>query len=538
MAIRGLGCRLRNGVSAAALALCCSAAMASLESDAARLLASLPARADAIVVVNDAARLRATPAGRGLIRALEDSGSMVRTGRAWGELATRLGWTSERAFDEILGRRVTVVVRDGEAGAGHEWALLTQVTRETERRLRERLSGVPRGCIAGLVVLGVEDGAYEIAVGAPSAGATGPLVTVLLGPRQSRLFDELAPALNAHAASTRPRPGSPDILAAVRDRAAGGEHHVLVSARNTGGAWEATVLLDGESLGVTPGMAQAWSDAAFQRMERGSLLAVMTAAEGLAVPGMPGIAGIDRIGAILTLNRGESDITRTALVVRPAERGAGHEHSLAGGGTYFPEYDGTGGPRGQGRLSFSYAVKTTDTRRMMLEGDQRVAALLASMQTGRALASTARLEMTIPGDDARGLRLDEVMQDNPEDLERLTASFGPHPTLRWGVCSGGQLCGDWQIAGPGWWSATLAPAGSAAADLTAQALAWPDASGGKPRLSIGVVRPAALLRSAGAFGGEMLGELRPLESVEQLRWDAWVRPDGSVQCDLNIQMAD
>jgi hypothetical protein len=165
VAFRGRSIPMLARCGLAALSLVCAATRA--QTPEARDPVEFPTRADAVVTVRDAARHRVTPAGRGLLAALDDSGSFAQTRRAWGVLATRLGWSDEQAFDEILGRRVMVVLRTSASGE-REWALLTQVSAPTERRLRQRLLAVPRGSVAGLTVLGVEDWGVRTG-GAPRA---------------------------------------------------------------------------------------------------------------------------------------------------------------------------------------------------------------------------------------------------------------------------------------------------------------------------------------------------------------------------------
>jgi len=54
-------------------------------------------------------------------------GGMTETISAWQELSRTLDWTPERTFDELLGRRVSLVMKGLKAEQGPDWALLSEV---------------------------------------------------------------------------------------------------------------------------------------------------------------------------------------------------------------------------------------------------------------------------------------------------------------------------------------------------------------------------------------------------------------------------
>jgi len=128
--------------------------------------AMAPADADLLVVVDHAAKIRRGPAGdawRAIAGAALD---LSQTLRAWKGLAEALDLPQQEAFDALLGQRVVVCARrTGEAAPRPmAWALLMIVEPETARRLSTRLKVAPREIVAGLPVLSLERGSFELAI--------------------------------------------------------------------------------------------------------------------------------------------------------------------------------------------------------------------------------------------------------------------------------------------------------------------------------------------------------------------------------------
>jgi hypothetical protein len=189
------------------------------------------------------------------------------------------------------------------------------------------------------------------------------------------------------------------------------------------------------------------------------------------------------------------------------------------------------------RLAISYGVLTKDTRQMALTGDQTVAAAIDAVRTLESSNAPGKIELTVPEFEARGLRLADLIKESPGILGTLTTLFGPEPTLRWGICTSYGLSGARSMPGAGWWSATLAPSGCEAANQAAIALSAEHGGLARPRLSIGVVRPRLLLRAIGARSEDVGPALPSLEWIDEIAWDAWLRPDKSLQCDVSIRIA-
>jgi hypothetical protein len=106
--------------------------------------AVLPASLEAALVMHDAASARRSPAGRAAWAGLTQAGLLgPRTGGAWEELARALGVSGEEAFDALLGRSCTLLVR-GMTGPGpSEWAMVCRVDEATRQRVVRSLSPAP-----------------------------------------------------------------------------------------------------------------------------------------------------------------------------------------------------------------------------------------------------------------------------------------------------------------------------------------------------------------------------------------------------------
>ncbi len=158
--------------------------------DAARLV---PDDVDVFIVLEDAKALRRGEMGPAASALIERVFAGGETEAAWTALADRLGWDRDEAFDRLLGHRVAFVARLGDDGA--TWALLSEVSLDTEKRLRERLDVAPRAIVAGHTVLSVERGAYEL-----TAERRAKHATLIFAPTaRNALFDELIPQLEKGA---------------------------------------------------------------------------------------------------------------------------------------------------------------------------------------------------------------------------------------------------------------------------------------------------------------------------------------------------
>ncbi len=216
--------------------------------------AEVPADVDLVLVVDDAAKLRESSVGAAATRFMLDAAGLVPTRQAWATLAGQLGWTEAETFDRLLGRRVVLVAAGLADSSSSRWALLSDVSLETDQRLKERLEASQRAIDKGHQILSIEKGKYELTShrhvartpgkspgttpaldtrgvgGGGGGGAHERLVTIVLGPSgRSELFDQMVSVLARGA--ERPLARSGVITAA----ATAGESQILLLAR-LGGA--------------------------------------------------------------------------------------------------------------------------------------------------------------------------------------------------------------------------------------------------------------------------------------------------------------
>ncbi len=130
-----------------------------------------PDSTELVLVLDDLATECDRPEAAALIAALESTGLVTETARAWRALAARLRLTPTEAVRALLGRRV-LIAASGLARAGDDpsWVIASVIDRDTATRLRRTLAPVPRGVVAGVTELAIEDGAYRAAV-IPEPGA-------------------------------------------------------------------------------------------------------------------------------------------------------------------------------------------------------------------------------------------------------------------------------------------------------------------------------------------------------------------------------
>jgi hypothetical protein len=291
-------------------------------------LASLPGRVEAVIVIRDAAGQRNSDAGRALASMLVESGLMRLTALGWRDLADELGWSEVEAFDRLLGRRVMLVAEGLGPGETFRWALLCDVDRQAELRIRRRLKAAPRGIIQNHPVLAVEDGRFQLAFGRRSArslngdrlgsGRWNGGGTLLLAPAEfSDLFDALLPALDGasdeggfgqtETFSHARRIGMGDMLAVVRlpiqyagrlidaSPEATGEPFAVVRADHGVRGWHATIASsegvlwkaheDDPAL-ITSEEVNPWSGTLFDRIPYAPTMGLDVSADSLA-----GVAG-------------------------------------------------------------------------------------------------------------------------------------------------------------------------------------------------------------------------------------------------------
>lgn len=267
--------------------------------------ARMPAGADMVMVVEHAADWRNSPFGEAAVRFLIDASDATPTRQAWTTLASQLGWSEPETFDRLLGRRVVLLARGFDNAETTRWALLSDVSLETDERLKSRLQAAQRTIDKGHQILSVEKGKYELTSHRRArAGGDGDEVTIVLGPSgRSELFDEVVGVLSRgadeplgerEAIAVASAAGAPEILLLARlglsqptppgdDRWSdffmlSGGRAIEARGERSGDRFTARVVYcerdrrDG-NMAISP-----TSDAVFHAMAPGSLLTIVQAA--------------------------------------------------------------------------------------------------------------------------------------------------------------------------------------------------------------------------------------------------------------------
>ena len=447
--------------------------------------AELPDDLDLVLVIDHASALRETPIGQSVRTFLMEAGGLDDMTKAWKGLAQEIGWSEDVAFDRLLGRRVVLASRttgEGES-ASRVWAVLSDVSVETEQRLKEKLKAAPRAIDAGHQILSVENGMYELAShrrvkNASDGGSTGKTpetVTLVLGPTgRGELFDQVVRVL-AHGAE-RPL-GRLDVVAKAR---AAGPSELLVLAQTRLGSspedpdaadgtprWRDFVMLSGRRAeiasepGEPAGVAgegrcgSTWrtrvlvrntsrrvdmeripitGDGSFREMERGALLAVMQ-----SVP-------LDDV-------LGKGSPIATVLGALPLPDGARclvHGRQAVRLRTLPP----------RDRLLCTVAMETTDAPALARAMDGAVARGIQTVE--QRLGALAPPPRNYEGITPTAVRVENVMV--PDNA--LITPLMPEPlAVAWctprdgnGLGVGGVWAGDGVGGRPGWWALSVGQA--------------------------------------------------------------------------------
>jgi hypothetical protein len=535
-----------------------------------RLLSGLPENFEAAVVISNAARQRQSSAGRSLAALLAESEAFPETRQAWRGLSAVFDWPAERAFDELLGRKVTIVAR-GLSGSQPQWALITEVSTETERMLCARLKAAPRGTMAGMGVLALEDGKYELVIGRAAAAASAEAegrestAAVLLGPGgDNPLMEELAPSLLTRSGLAAPAPAwragqkerDCDVVVLVRLSEAGiataaqaaaarpPAATLAMTATLEEGGWDARIACSPGLIWARPdGRAEArpWSDAPIRSLESDSLLACVGVSGSLRpVSSWPILAAIE---LMLPAFPGAPSGKLTAVVVSPARgthpAGAAPPRRdrafLVDGNRLITgrEQRPNAAPAAESpQISLTLAVEADEARRAPA-ADSAAAGQLLSLLGRFGEASTAgALDL---GDDPtlRQVPLETVPVD-PAYAPLVERFFGDEAVLAWGLprpavrASAGEMAERRRA----WSVASLSPAGRGWKDRDAEALVRIDSGPLERRVSAGVAHPAALavcLADAAAVAPWV-------RWLERVRWDVRIRDDGQVEGTLSVRM--
>lgn len=476
----------------------------------------VPADIDLFIAVDGATEWRQGAGGR----LLEMGGTrMFASGDladAWDGLAASLGLDGNRAFNELLGRRVVFAQRNPpNAGGAPSWVLISLVSRETEVLLRQRLKPAPRRVEKGMSVLSIEDGRFWLATIGDKTSAT-----VMLAPSaSSALFEELIGNLGRGA--DRNLAGS-RLGEDLRSIQRGSDALLLRKTRDADGRLIVALLgarRDPRGIGVS---LLIRSEAAAERVARVPLsgrrmfddlsgdafaaavqwnVSEVARAIGIEPPALP-------LPQMLMNFEGRAWLGgRVAYFISPG-RGAGVEAALA--------------------------IESTDVRSLAPAGDRLIAELLRGWWAGpEAIEHDARLL------DFEGMYPEAVREVNLSPVGAADRAAGPG-----GWMDGVRLAWCYPPAlkkqppgGGGWWVIGLSAASArkltgvlpSASDPEEQVAPW---------ISLGVIRPAAISR---ALAERQLVVPSPLDAVldatrglESVEWSL-MRGDGhSIRGDATV----
>jgi len=472
-------------------------------------LATAPADADLVVQFQDLGALARSPSGRALRAALADAGLFADSLGRWGALADHLGLGVEEALDELLGRRVTFVVRglgerapDG-SGKPPDWAVVTSISRRGEQLVRERLRPAPRAKIAGQPLLAAEHGRFLLTLVERLDDRARPTTELILCPDESEpLLEELVfarvgavkgaprPALGAcdEFALTRLLPAG-EVLVAARPRDAAGAF-IAASARSTERGWRVSLCFDAPAWRCDE-PPRCFDPHALAELEEGALALV---AESLPrPPAGAGDAGPSVWPMQLALPGDLASILTDRTLIRLDEAPTG-----------------SGAP-----LRLVIASETPGGADRVAAVDRAMTAVLAPS------ADDGALEGMIAGEFPRAVRTLRVSlpYDTPLGRDLLASWRLGFPT-------------DAARAEPTWWAMCLSPGGSDTADASALTRAVATRLGeaaGAPEgapVAAGVVRPRRIFEAVHGLVWAQLPPIPAIRWVESVRWRFESAPRG------------
>ncbi len=480
----------------------------------------LPSDVDVVVAMDDVRGFVRSPVGATVLELVRRGGGFSQTSDAWDGLASELGWSSDEAADALLGGRTVFAARwverraagDAPETGGMVWAVLTELSPDAAAGVRRALKPVPRAVVGGRPVLSVEGGAMEMVV--DSGGGTARLV---LGPAGDRsLLLAMVGVLDGEG--PRDAFGRTRLFREVERVGRDADTMVFFRSRGTGDLWCALVgqrselSIETNFLIGVPGLAEhgaqiePWNRRTFEQLSNDAYVVVLDMSEfsweeGQRGGGVAALAGLGLPpGLAPEISALVSD--RFALVVRPGETGP---------------------------IEVAVGLETVDTAEMARAGDRLLCRYL------RGLAP----------DDRECGRLEGFEQMPPTavrsvDMSRLVGSLepfgweaGPHVTWRSRVeheqCNAGQH--------HGWWTVGVGPA---AVESLGRNLVCEEGKAGLslPWLSLGMLKPAALIERLESSGVPLPPLMDPLRGIREVRWQASEAGRGIVQGSGRIAVSE
>lgn len=505
----------------------------------AQACARAPDASDLVIVIDNAAGLATTPAGRGTLRVLEDVGLFSGTSVAWAELAAALGMSPEAALAAMAGSRTMLMAAHETAERPAGWALLTEVSPQTERLIRERLKPVPRQIVDGQPVLMLENGRFLLATrrapgkpnkDKPVEGRAGVLIASADSPD---LFNACLPLLSGTRAPSAlgdyaragpllvEQPSDAFILYRRRENDEPGSPRTLValSVWATESGWRASIACDSALLGEPESVARA------------------------AIPG-------SLFAAIAGGPTGEAVVAIAAPISSTRDAGSGFSRFLFRLlSDVAPLFDGAGIVALRERATEDAKPTADLIMGASINGENDVA---GAIDAGMA-AVINRMSRTPTGlADAQdfGGHFPSAVREatlSSRALSALAPLIGPTPVIRW--CGTGMDPGA-PDAAPRWWLAGItdiqAPSGAATLRAVAASLApqpdqdagaapEPPAAAPQTWATIGVIRPSRALAVAPPVLVTLLRPFEPMKWVRRVSWQGALAESGLVRGEATLE---
>lgn len=524
--------------------------------DALARIGRLPAEAELVILVRDAASLAASPHGSLVARDLLDSPMLAQTQAAWKSLSQVLNWHPDVAFERLLGGQMILIGAGLSQPSAAQWVIVSDVTIETETHLHKRLRAAPRGALAGQTVLALEDGDVELAVirqkpvrsarGRESArtstivlargGRTGlfsVVVESLAGRPGERTLSE-GPSFEAVVemgvgeivAMYQSRPAI-ELAARGLDVAgvAGSARFAAISATRTPQGLRASLRASPSLFGLdgaTDVAKAAWTDAPLRQLTPDAVLLIMGVGSE-AVRGLGEVMGVSAVDAAVGEPMGEVMSRRWLMAL--------HQWNM-------PEDD-------ESRLAWTLGLETRAVGEFAAEADHVMGRVIEAIN-GDGDEKRA-------GPDFGGI-LPQATRKSTLTGAMMTSwapAFGLDPMLAWvsRPCRGEAPGADADSCG--WWVATLNPSRGQPPRAVPQAkgpadwasfvvdvLADPGQGELKPRVSLGYAAASRLARWVNLVQGDPTGVLVAVRSIESIMWEAGLMNDDLVDGRLVITIKD
>ncbi|MCB9844610.1 MAG: hypothetical protein H6811_01290 [Phycisphaeraceae bacterium] len=514
-------CPDRTGVPlrliAIALAAICSVAAPAAPDrprpdDPAEIAAAFPSSVELALVAANLADQRTTPAGRAMLQAWQIFDADGGLTRAWAELAEILRLEPGRAFDELIGDRVALLV-EGFQTEQPRWVVIARVSKQTEGLVRSRLRASPRQIKRGVRILSLERGAFELAVSSGQwIAERNDRAVMALAPTHSRdLLERLVPLLAGEGlkGSYREQAGFTALaqdatgtaMAVIRPDVAAGP--LILWATPSGDEWTVSIRTDASLAtrwGLHAGEYSRRTCATWRSLGQDTALAL----EGVP-PMLPGI-----VWSMMP-----EPIAQARAAMDEPSGGQGQRRVLA---VSIGE-----GPLDRAPLRATLGREVDSIDRFAPEADRAAQRLVTGLGGS---GDTANFGGLFPG----------AVRDVQFTRQGVAG-------VSWAcVRTDAAETGD-----PGWWLVDVVvrsgpglQTSSERIGQVADALAAGSAPVDRASLCSGVARPQRLLGLAANLPTSVRSALMPLAVLARLdtiRWSAWWEPDGGVRGEFRLSFS-